>query len=113
MILSGTVSLRSAASLNSEPAEYPAALGISPVVGRLTLAQEAEVRILDPQPKLHWTARKANEELASRDLVVHNPPPGITGDFEGIKQAIAIHRTGFPDLRFEIEAQVAEEDKVV
>ena len=26
------------------------AMGISPVVGRLTLAQEAEVRILDPQP---------------------------------------------------------------
>ena len=26
------------------------ALGISPVVGRLTLAQEAEVRILYPQP---------------------------------------------------------------
>jgi predicted ester cyclase len=51
--------------------------------------------------------------LASPDLVVHNTPPDITGDFEGIKQAISIHRTGFPDLRFEIEDQLAEGDKVV
>ncbi len=53
------------------------------------------------------------EELASPDLVVHNPPPGITGDFEGIKQAISIHRTGFPDLHFEIHDQLAEGDQVV
>lgn len=53
------------------------------------------------------------EELASRDLVVHNPPPGITGDFEGIKQAMSIHRTGFPDLHFIIEGQFAEGDTVV
>ncbi len=53
------------------------------------------------------------EELASPDLVTHNPPPGITGDFEGVKQAISIHRTGFPDLHFEIEDQLTEGDKVV
>ncbi len=53
------------------------------------------------------------EELASPDLVVHNSPPGITGDFEGIKQAISIHRTGFPDMHFEVEDQLAEGDKVV
>ncbi|NIS82577.1 MAG: ester cyclase, partial [Anaerolineales bacterium] len=53
------------------------------------------------------------EELASPDLVVHNSPPGITGDFEGVKQAISIHRTGYPDLHFEIEDQLAEGDKVV
>ena len=53
------------------------------------------------------------QELASRDLVMHNTPQGITGDFEGIQQAISIHRTAFPDLRFEIDAQVAEGDKVV
>ena len=53
------------------------------------------------------------QELASRDLVMHNTPPGITGDFEGIQQAISIHRTGFPDLRFEIDAQVAEGNQVV
>ena len=52
-------------------------------------------------------------ELASPDLVVHNTPPGITGDFEGMLQAISIHRTGFPDLRFEIDAQVAEGDQIV
>ena len=53
------------------------------------------------------------EELDSPDLVVHDPPPGITGDFEGIKQAITIHQTGFPDLHFVIEDQVAAGDKVV
>lgn len=45
--------------------------------------------------------------------MVHNPPPGITGDFQGVKQAISIDRTGFPDLHFEIEDQLAEGDKVV
>ncbi len=53
------------------------------------------------------------EELASPDLVVHNPPPGITGDFEGVKQAISIHRTGFPDMHLELEDQLAEGDKAV
>ena len=50
MILIGTVSLRMSTPHTTGTAEYPGALGISPVVGRLTLAQEAEVRILDPQP---------------------------------------------------------------
>ncbi len=53
------------------------------------------------------------EELASPDMVTHNPPPGITPDFEGVKQAISIHRTGYPDMHFEIEDQIAEGDKVV
>ncbi len=53
------------------------------------------------------------EELASPDVVTHGTPPGITGDFEGIKQAISIHRTGYPDMHFEIEDQLAEGDKVV
>ncbi len=53
------------------------------------------------------------EELASPDLVVHNPPPGITPDFEGSKQAISIHRTGYPDMHFELHDQIAEGDKVV
>ncbi len=52
------------------------------------------------------------EELASPDLVAHGTPPGITPDFEGIKQAISIHRTGYPDMHFEIEDQLAEGDKV-
>ncbi len=53
------------------------------------------------------------EELASPDLVVHGAPPGITPDFEGSKQAISIHRTGYPDMHFEVEDQLAEGDKVV
>ena len=55
----------------------------------------------------------AHEELASPDLVVHNPPPGNTPDFEGIKQAISIHRMGYPDMNFVVEDQVAEGDNVL
>ena len=51
-------------------------------------------------------------ELVSRDLVVHNPPVGIPGNFDGIQQSISIHRAGFPDLHFDIDAQVAEGDQV-
>ncbi len=53
------------------------------------------------------------EELASPDMVTHGAPPGITPDFEGVKQAISIHRTGYPDMHFEVEDQLAEGDKVV
>ena len=51
-------------------------------------------------------------ELVSRDLVVHNPPVGIPGNFDGIQQSISIHRAGFPDLHFDIDAQIAEGDQV-
>ncbi len=53
------------------------------------------------------------EEMASPDMVTHGAPPGITPDFEGVKQAISIHRTGYPDMHFEVEDQLAEGDKVV
>ena len=53
------------------------------------------------------------QELASRDFVMHNTPQGITGNFEGIRQANLNLRTGFPEHRFEIDAQVAEGDRVV
>jgi predicted ester cyclase len=53
------------------------------------------------------------QELASPDVVMHNTPEGITGDFEGIRQANLNLRTGFPDHDFEIDAQVAEGDQLV
>ena len=61
-----------------------------------------------------WNQGKVSAfpELVSRDLVVHNPPVGIPGTFEGIQQSISIHRAGFPDLHFDIDAHVAERDLV-
>ena len=57
-----------------------------------------------------WNQGKVSAfpELVSRDLVVHNPPVGIPGTFDGIQQSISIHRAGFPDLHFDIDAHVAE-----
>ena len=61
-----------------------------------------------------WNQGKVSAfpELVSRDLVVHNPPVGIPGTFDGIQQSISIHRAGFPDLHFDIDAHVAEGDLV-
>ena len=50
MIYLAQVSLASFKGPQGKPPNAQSAMGISPVVGRLTLAQEAEVRILDPQP---------------------------------------------------------------
>ena len=49
------------------------------------------------------------------DAVDHDPqnPFGGTPGPEGTKQAIAMYRAAFPDLRIKIEAQVAEGDLVV
>src|SRR6185437_8698952 len=41
--------------------------------------------------------------------IVENPPTGL----EGVKELIKMFRTAFPDLRFEIEDQIAEGNKVV
>ncbi len=53
------------------------------------------------------------EELIAPNYVLHDPTrPGLRGH-EGIKQSVAMFRTAFPDLRFTIEDQVSEGDKVV
>ena len=53
------------------------------------------------------------EELIAPNYVLHDPTrPGLRGR-EGIKQSVAMFRTAFPDLRFTIEDQVSEGDKVV
>ncbi len=48
------------------------------------------------------------------DFVNHNPAlPGMPPGPDGIKMLIGAFRGVFPDLRYEIEQQVAEGDKVV
>jgi steroid delta-isomerase-like uncharacterized protein len=55
------------------------------------------------------------DDIISQDAVDHDPqnPFGGTPGPEGTKQAISMYRAAFPDLRIEVEAQVAEGDLVV
>jgi len=55
----------------------------------------------------------AVDELFAPNTVDHNPLPGQLPGFEGAKQGFVVLRTGFPDIHFTIEDQVAEDDKVV
>ncbi len=53
-------------------------------------------------------------ELIAPNYAVHDPgTPGRVGGVEGEKQAVAMYRTVFPDLRFTIEEVVGEGDQVV
>ena len=52
------------------------------------------------------------DELAASDLVIHASSQEIRGR-EGAKRYVAALRTGFPDLHFTIEDQIAEGEMVV
>ncbi|MGH3090534.1 MAG: ester cyclase [Rubrobacteraceae bacterium] len=55
----------------------------------------------------------AAEEIVAPDFVLHDPnlPEEVRG-IEGLKQFVSLYRTAFPDIRFEIEKQIAEGDSV-
>jgi steroid delta-isomerase-like uncharacterized protein len=56
----------------------------------------------------------AIEEFVAGDFVVHGSTPG--GDIhgpEGVRRFFAALREAFPDIRFTIEDQIAEGDRVV
>ena len=54
------------------------------------------------------------DELVAADVVHHDPydPHGAAG-LDGMKRTIELNRAAFPDMRLEVEDQVAEGDKVV
>jgi len=53
------------------------------------------------------------DQLISADYVLLDPNlPDVKGP-EGIKQMISTRRQAFPDVRFQIEDQIAEGDKLV
>ena len=56
----------------------------------------------------------ALDDVAAPDVVDHDPynPHGREG-LEGTKQTISMYREAFPDVRFEIEDQIAEGEMVV
>jgi steroid delta-isomerase-like uncharacterized protein len=53
------------------------------------------------------------EQVASPDYRLHTPPNPIVLGQEGLKQFVTLYRTAFPDLRFTLEEQVVEGDRVV
>ncbi len=53
------------------------------------------------------------DELFSPNFVDHGSSFETVGGREAVKQLVETLRTGFPDLHFQIEHLIAEEDKVV
>ena len=55
------------------------------------------------------------DEIVDKDHINTGPsnPPGLAPGLEGTKQFITMYRNAFPDLRFTIDEQIAEGDKVV
>lgn len=54
------------------------------------------------------------DEVAARDLLIHaSLPEGEIHGSEGAKQFYVMLRTGFPDIHFTVEDQIAEGDRVV
>jgi steroid delta-isomerase-like uncharacterized protein len=55
------------------------------------------------------------DEIIAKDHVNSGPgtPPELAPGLEGTKQLVTMYRNAFPDLRFTIDEQLAEGDKVV
>ena len=55
----------------------------------------------------------ALDEFVAPDVVLHDPQDPFAGEgLEGTKKSISMYREAFPDLKFELEFQVAEGDYV-
>jgi steroid delta-isomerase-like uncharacterized protein len=52
------------------------------------------------------------DELVAPDAIDHSGMPGRPEGPEGVKWAARMFRTAFPDLRFTVEDQVAEGDRL-
>lgn len=54
------------------------------------------------------------DAMVAPDVVHHDPyDPHAAAGLQGLKRTIELNRAAFPDMRIEIEDQVAEGDKVV
>jgi len=62
-----------------------------------------------------WNQGKLDviDEIFATDYIFHDPVAGDVRGPEGLKKYVSMHRTAFPDLKFTIEDEVAEGDKVV
>jgi predicted ester cyclase len=52
------------------------------------------------------------DEVVSQDFVDHTLPPGTPAGREGYKAVLTVLRQAFPDLRYTIEDELAEGDRV-
>ena len=55
----------------------------------------------------------AIDELVAEDFVEHVPFPGQVPGREGLRQVLATFLFAFPDIRWTLEEQIAEGEKVV
>ncbi len=56
---------------------------------------------------------EAMDEVVAADAVAHDPGnPQYTGGPESAKGIVSMYRSAFPDIRFEVEDQIAEGDMV-
>ena len=63
---------------------------------------------------LNGGKREALEEIISPDQVEHAALPGQeAGGPEGVNQRLAVIRAAFPDLRWDLENVIADEEKAV
>ena len=53
------------------------------------------------------------DELIAPDFVNYDAPPGIQRGPEGVRQLVAMFRTGFPDAHVTIEEELADGDSVI
>jgi predicted ester cyclase len=51
--------------------------------------------------------------LVDADIVDHTPPPGAAPGIDGLLNAVAGYREGFPDLRISLDKVVADGDAIV
>jgi steroid delta-isomerase-like uncharacterized protein len=66
-----------------------------------------------------WFAEVMNEgkvevidELCSQDFVDHDPLPGTSPDFAGLKDFVAQVRSAFPDLETTVDDTIVEGDRI-
>ncbi|HYY87259.1 MAG TPA: ester cyclase [Chloroflexota bacterium] len=52
------------------------------------------------------------DQFLAPNVVNHNPAPGEKPGIEGARQILGMFRAAFPDMRFTVEDQLAEGDKV-
>jgi steroid delta-isomerase-like uncharacterized protein len=52
------------------------------------------------------------DELLADDFVDHSPFPGVPPTRDGVKMLFGYLRSAFPDLRADVQEQIAEADKV-
>ncbi|HEY3228646.1 MAG TPA: ester cyclase [Roseiflexaceae bacterium] len=52
------------------------------------------------------------DELASADFLNHEAPPDAPRGPEGLRQIVTMLRTAFPDIHYDVEEVIAEDDKV-